>query len=156
MKNTMTNHQPNCCSHIQRDLDELIGSMAPGYRTVHSGTTCLSELAAPPVLEISEDGDSYYVEAHIPNVDTTSLKVEVNSDELVISGTFEIEITRDRKMETYEPAYTRASVTFERAITIPNCIDRHNTTAHVRNGVLEIRLPKLEDTRVHMVDVCRN
>lgn len=156
MKNEMTNHQPNCCSHIQRDLDEIIDSMAPGYRTVNTGTTCLSELAAPPVLEISEDDDNYYVEAYVPNVDTAGLKVEVNGDELVISGTFDIEITRDREMESYEPTYTRASVTFERAITIPNCIDRHNTTAHIRNGVLDIRLPKMANTQVHMVDVCHN
>ena len=155
MKNTMTTEQTNCCRAIQNNLDEMIEAMAPGYRVVTSDNRCLSELAAPPVLEVSEDAQNYYVEALLPNTANPNLTVEVTQSELIITGNLDISITCDNTEETCSPKYTRANISFERAIVIPDCISRKRDTARMSNGRLDITLPKM-NARSNMIEVCSN
>jgi HSP20 family protein len=155
MKNTMTKEQTNCCQAIQHNLDEMIEAMAPGYRVVRSDNRCLSELAAPPVLEVSEDAQNYYVEAVLPNTANPDLNVEVTQNELIITGSLDIKITCDNTEETCNTKYTRANISFERAILIPDCISRKRVTARMGNGRLDITLPKM-NARSNMIEVCSN
>ncbi len=156
MKNTMTNGQTSYCQDIRTNIDEMIDSMAPGYRMVGTDKPCLSELAAPPVLEIAEDIDHYYVIAHVPNTANPNLKVEVTKSELIISGNIDIEITRTQDTTDTNTPYTRANISFERALAIPHCILREEVKARMNDGSLEITLPKTNDQRSDMINFCCN
>ncbi len=156
MKNTMTNGQTSCCQDIRTNIDQMIDSMAPGYRMVGTGNNCLGELAAPPVLEVTEDMDNYYVIAHVPNTANPDLKVEVTKSELIISGNLDIEITRTQDTTDTNTRYTRANISFERALSIPQCIVREAVTACMNDGSLEITLPKTSAQRSNMINICCN
>lgn len=103
-----------------------------------------------PKVDISETDDEVKVVANVPGVDPDKIEIEVNQDTLTISGSVEKEHEeKDEKFYRFERGYGE----FRRQFSLPSQIDPDKVTAKVKNGVLTIILPKIEEEKKKKVKV---
>ena len=102
-----------------------------------------------PLVNVSEDQDTYLLEALAPGVDPSTLKLEVKQQALSISGEKlnpNVEKDRFHRCE-------RASGKFTRTIDLPEEVDTDKIAAAYKNGILTVTLPKLEAAKPRRVDI---
>lgn len=90
------------------------------------------------------------VRAEVPGVEKDDLHVELAGDLLTITGERKQEETKE------EGAYYRSEIargSFTRTIRLPAEVSLDETQAELKDGVLEIHLPKTQKTERHRIDV---
>ena len=92
-----------------------------------------------PSLEWTEREGDYLLRAELPGMDPDHVTVEVHDDALVLRGEKHTEEQReeDRVLMT-----ERTFGSFERRMPLPGPVDGDAITASMKNGVLEVALPK--------------
>ena len=96
-----------------------------------------------PLVDISEDEKESLIKAELPGLKKEEIQVSLDNGMLTISG--ERKTEREEKTKKYhrvERAYGR----FERSFTLPDKADSTKVNAEFKDGVLQVRLPKLEKT----------
>jgi HSP20 family protein len=101
-------------------------------------------------LDMFEDGNDLVVKADLPGIKRKDLDISIEDDVLTIKADKTEET--ERKEETY---YYRERETghFERYMTLPSRVDADKIAAHLKNGVLEIRMPKSEAPGTKKIEV---
>jgi HSP20 family protein len=100
-----------------------------------------NDIAFIPVVNTREGDDAYYIEVELPGVKKEDISIDVNEDVLTISG--ERKIKDEQKDENFykvESAYGK----FERSFNLPEDVDTDKIEAKTENGVLEIKIPKVQ------------
>jgi len=92
-----------------------------------------------PPVDIYETGDSYILTAELPGVEQPDVRIEVTGSELTIRG--ERRLLPPCTEENYHRLET-ARGRFLRTFTLPDKLDSEAITASLKDGVLEVRLPK--------------
>jgi len=97
-----------------------------------------------PSVDISETKKHYVIKATLPEVDKEDVSVSVENGILTISG--------ERRFEKEEETETQHRIEstygkFSRSFTLPGDVDESKISAKSRNGVLKVRIPKVEVTR---------
>jgi len=92
-------------------------------------------------VDVYEEGGSIVVKAELPGVKKEEIEVHLTDETLTISGKKEKEEKVERK--DYRRV-ERASGVFTRTITLPAEVEPEKVTASFKDGVLEIRAPKVE------------
>jgi len=126
---------------MQRDLERFWSQSSPSSATA-SGVF--------PPMNIYDDGESYIVRAEVPGVHPKDIDISVTGDTLHIKGRREI------KAETTEGNFhrrERKSGEFRRAFTLPTAVDGTHVMAMVKNGVLEIRMPRAEHAKTRKIEI---
>ena len=102
-----------------------------------------------PEVDILENQDAYVIYADLPGVDDKSIDVRLEQ------GT----ITLDARLATlpeagWNPLHAEYRIgSYHREFRISDGIDSSGVSAKVSNGVLELRLPKIEEHRPRVVPV---
>ncbi|MGB5285410.1 MAG: Hsp20/alpha crystallin family protein [Polyangiales bacterium] len=101
----------------------------------------LSKQAFQVAVDIREEDDAFYVDAEVPGMAAEDVKVDVENKVLTLSG--------ERKVEKEETEGTYRRVerqygSFTRSFSLPETVDADNISADLKDGVLELRLPKKE------------
>jgi len=104
-----------------------------------------------PMINLSEDKESFYVEALAPGVDAGSLDVTVAHNTLTISGE-KPPTGANAKAEAFH-RNERAAGRFVRTIDLPSEVDDKAVKANYRNGLLLITLPKSERAKPRQIAV---
>ena len=101
----------------------------------------LAKQAFRVAVDIREEDDAFYVDAEVPGMSADDIKVEFEKNVLTLSGErkFEKEETED-KYRRVERQYG----SFTRSFSLPETVDSDNISADLKDGVLELRLPKKE------------
>ena len=99
-----------------------------------------SEILPPLQLRIKETNDALAVEAETPEFSAKELEVSLEPWRLKISGKKQAREEQKRGETTYQEQRTDELL---RVIDLPAEIDRTKATATLKNGLLEIRLPKV-------------
>jgi HSP20 family protein len=102
---------------------------------------------APPV-DIEETDDAWIIEAEVPGAKRKDIDIEVNENELQISGEI---VERERKGIVRRR--TRRVGRFEYRVTLPTPIDPDGIEATLDEGVLTVRVPKPESMRPRRVEI---
>ena len=103
-----------------------------------------------PLMNMSEDKDSYYVRAELPGLKADDLEISVTGDTFSISG------ERKMPLEDENARYhrrEREAGRFSRLISLPAQIDPGKVEALCRDGVLTVTLPKAEETKPKQITV---
>jgi HSP20 family protein len=103
-----------------------------------------------PSVDIRETEDALLVQAELPGIDKKDVKVEVHNGVLTISG--ERRYEKDVN-EHHVHRVERAYGSFSRSFSLPVNIDGDKVEAHMKDGVLEVRLPKHESARPKSVEI---
>lgn len=93
-----------------------------------------------PATDILEREDGFYVYMDIPGVRREDLKLDINENELVVTG---------RALQGASEKESFLEVQFGpgeyvRAVSLSDLVDRENIKASLKDGVLVIHLPRLE------------
>ena len=102
-----------------------------------------------PRVDIFEINEDVYISADMPGVDDKSVDVTVERNVLTITG----RVLR-KDLEGYENFYSESpGVKYERTFTLSDQIDSQGIQASVRNGVLTLVLPKVEEAKSRKIAV---
>jgi len=110
------------------------------------GTTC----GWSPVIDIYKDNDHLVITAEIPGVEKKDISVNVEDRVLTLKGNRASE--KEVKKEHYYRR-ERCSGGFERRFTLPADVDAENIEANLKNGLLEIRIPKAEKHKAKKITI---
>ena len=100
-------------------------------------------------VDIVERGDEYLVTADLPGVETSDVQVRLEN------GVLSIETTHGFAPEPgWTPVYSEyASGSFYREFRLSDQIDVTRISAKMRDGVLELHLPKAEQHRPRRIEI---
>jgi len=108
---------------MRRDMDRLTEAFSTGFfREPRAGVF--------PLMNVTEDKDSYYVRAELPGIKADELDISVTGDTLSISG--------ERKI---------------RMISLPSQVDTGKVEARCTDGILAVVLPKAEAAKPKQISV---
>jgi HSP20 family protein len=94
-----------------------------------------------PPLDVYEEGGSIVVKAELPGMCKEEIDVRVTGNALTISGTRE----KEEKIERKDYArLERSAGAFRRTVTLPAEVVIDKMTASYKDGILEIRAPRVE------------
>lgn len=94
-----------------------------------------------PLINITEDGKKYKIEAELPGLDKKDISISIIDDILEIKGESEKEYKEEKKGIKWRE-YKSSS--FFRRFKLPNNLDEDKITTDLKNGRLQISIPKLE------------
>ena len=98
-----------------------------------------SEILQPFDLRIKEQNDSLTIEANVPGFSAKDLEVSLEPWRLTISGQKETKEEQTKDKATYQE---QSSEQLLRVIDLPSEIDGAKAKATLKNGLLEINIPK--------------
>lgn len=106
-----------------------------------------------PALDVWEtDADVVYA-FDLPGIPEDAIKIEVKDDTLTITADREkTEEVSDDRYYRFERRYG----TFARAVGLPKGVDQDHISARYENGVLEVRVPKPEETRPKTISISKS
>ncbi|MEN0059797.1 MAG: Hsp20/alpha crystallin family protein [Bdellovibrio sp.] len=104
-----------------------------------------------PSCDIKETKDHYLVSFDMPGVKKEDIKIEVQNNQLVISGERQYEMKEEEGESTLR--HERAYGKFERTFTLPTTVNTDKIEAHYENGVLNVALPKAEAAKGRTIQI---
>ena len=103
-----------------------------------------------PVVDVAETDSDIIVKAEIPGIDPKDIDVSITGDKLTLKGEKKEEKENTGKcFHRVESSYG----SFKRVITLPASVDVDKVTAEGKNGILEITLPKKEESKAKKINV---
>ena len=102
-----------------------------------------------PPVDVLEENEKILVKVEVPGIDEKDIRVTFEDGLLTVSGERQFERKDDRNYHRIERAYG----SFTRTFTLPRSIDANAIKADYRNGVLEIEIPKKEESRPKQIQV---
>jgi len=92
-------------------------------------------------LDVKVEDQAFVVTAYLPGVKSEDLSVNVVNDTLTIEG----EIKREHsEKEANDLVQECVSGSFSRSLSMPDAMDAAKAEATLKDGVLTLRLPKVE------------
>ncbi len=122
--------------NMNRQLSHLLND-SPFGSTSESGQWA-------PMVDIRETDDALLVQAELPGIDKKDVHLEVKDGVLTLSG--ERRYEKDVKEENVHRV-ERAYGSFSRSFSLPSNVDANKVNATMKDGVLEVRLPKRESAK---------
>jgi HSP20 family protein len=107
------------------------------------------ELTMPKIDVIDRDAE-VLVRAEVPAVKKEDIEVSVSGDVLTIKGESKHE-EKEEKGDYYRSEISRGS--FSRMVTLPAAVDEEKAKASLKDGVLELTLPKVEKAKRRTIKV---
>lgn len=111
----------------------------------NSSSLSQRRMAYPP-LNISETEDVVRVCAEIPGVDMDALELTLTGKTLVIKG--ERKAPEGKYFRQERPAGA-----FQRVVTLNVPVDRENVKATLKNGILDVSIPKADAIKPKKIDI---
>ena len=105
--------------------------------------------ALAPAVDIAESESGINLLADMPGVSKDRLTIKVEGDNLTIEGRAQIDVP-----ETIELLHSEVrSPYFRRSFTLSRDLDPGKIEATLRNGVLQMHIPKSEEARPKRIEV---
>jgi len=126
---------------IQNEMNRMFDSSLVRWGDRDTG---LLEGAWSPAIDIYDSNDNVMVKADVPGMKKDEIDVSVQGDTLIIKG------EKKHEKETKEKDYVRTERfygAFNRALRLPASVDASKVNASYKNGVLELILPKKEESK---------
>ena len=130
---SLIRYQPiNLFDNFNDEINRHLGNM-------RSKAAANQERNWAPAVDIREQENSYLLSADIPGVDRENIEITLEDGVLTLKG------ERREETATNGQEYRRrerAHGTFMRHFTLPETIDTQNISATVKDGVLNLVIPK--------------
>jgi HSP20 family protein len=104
-----------------------------------------------PEVDITEEENAYHVRADMPGLDKSEISVTLENGVLSISG--EKKEERKENKEGRFSYFERSYGKFRRSFNVPDHVDTEHIDANYKNGVLELKLSKIEKAKPKAIDV---
>jgi HSP20 family protein len=125
---------------MRRMLDQTFGGF--GW------TSPIEAVGWSPLVDIEEGDDGYTVEAELPGVRREDVSIELVGNELAITGE-----VKERERTGTVRRQTRRTGRFEFRVGLPDHVDGEKVEATLKDGVLNVRVPKSERAQRRKIEV---
>ncbi|MEQ6167229.1 Hsp20/alpha crystallin family protein [Ekhidna sp. MALMAid0563] len=106
--------------------DEFVGGSMPTFS---------------PKVDIAETDKEYEIQLHVPGMKKSNFNIDLNDDQITISGERKFENEKKEKnFHSVESYYGK----FNRTFYLPDVVNRDKVDASYQDGILMITLPKDE------------
>ncbi len=122
------------------ELAKLKTEPAPLLNVSSGKTKDWEEGEGTLTVDVFQDGDYIIIQSTVAGVKDENLEINITNESVTIRG------ERERKEEVKEKDYFYQELfwgTFSRSIILPQEVDPENSTATLKNGILNIRMPKM-------------
>ena len=105
-----------------------------------------------PAMDLVDADDSLVLRADLPGMSENDLSIEIKDGVLTISGERRAEHEeRGEGFHRVERSFGR----FSRSLSLPDGVDPNRVAADFNHGVLEVRIPKPENSKPTRVEIGR-
>ncbi len=133
---------------LQDDVNRLFRGFLGGPR--HHGEQG-SELAIwAPAVDISEDKEAVKITVELAGMKREDVKINVEDGVLTIKG--ERKFSEETKKENYY-RIERSYGSFSRSFTLPSTVESDKIRATMKDGILELLIPKSEASRPKEIQI---
>jgi len=102
-----------------------------------------------PTTDIYETQDALFVNLEMPGVEKTNLDVRVEDGVLHVQGQLDFS-----KYQNLQPLYTEYNIGhYSRSFRLSSKIDQNNIRAELKDGVLSLKLAKIEEAKPRGIQV---
>jgi len=126
-------------AQMKKEMDRLFGNIP---RRSGAGVY--------PLLNVTENRDSYFVRAELPGTEAGDLDIQATMNSLAISG--ERKIAAEGENVKYHRR-EREGGRFSRIIQLPEAVAPEKIEARMQNGVLTVIIPKSEAAKPRQIKV---
>uniref|UniRef100_I2PZB0 Molecular chaperone (Small heat shock protein) n=1 Tax=Desulfovibrio sp. U5L TaxID=596152 RepID=I2PZB0_9BACT len=102
-----------------------------------------------PATDIIEREDGFYIYVDMPGVAKSELIIDLNEDELKVSGKAEYVLPEGQKLGHVE----FGGGEYFRSFTVSHIVDKEKIKATLKDGVLELYLPRLERVQPRKIEI---
>jgi HSP20 family protein len=103
-----------------------------------------------PSVDVYETDDALVIKAELPGVSKDDVSIDVHQNTLTLRG------ERKHEAEVKDEHYHRVERSygsFQRSFTLPATVDAEKAEASFKDGVLELRLPRLESAKPRQIAI---
>lgn len=118
---------------FRRDFESILWPQERGFPSMGELETKI------PSVDLEDKGDKFIMTAEVPGFKKDEVEISICGDLVEISG------SKDTKKDEKTKAYVkqeRSSESFYRAMTLPEEVKFEEVSADLKDGLLEITLPK--------------
>lgn len=101
-----------------------------------------------PATDILEREDGFHIFMDLPGVAPETLSIDLEQNELTVRGKSDYDPQTGQIMRTEFGA-----LNYERVFTLSDMVDRENIKAVVKDGVLDLFLPKAETMKPRRIEI---
>jgi HSP20 family protein len=143
--NTVARDQSRGLTSLQDQVNRLFEENVTRDRT---GNADLATWAPP--VDIYETENELVLKTDLPGLQDKDIDVRVEGNMLTIRGErkFEKDVNQDNYLRV-----ERAYGPFTRSFSLPNTVNSESVRAEYRNGVLTLRMAKLEDSKPKQIKI---
>jgi len=102
-----------------------------------------------PATDIIEKDDGFYIYMDMPGVSKETLVIDLNEDELKVAGKAEYALPEGQKLGHVE----FGGGEYFRSFTVSHSVDKERIQATLKDGVLELHLPRQEKTQPRKIEI---
>lgn len=124
---------------IREEFDRLLGGLTGG---------AISSEGYMPSADLEETDDAYLVDVELPGVKRSDVDVELAGRRLVVTGE-----RKEKERTGLVRRSTRSVGRFRYEVLLPGDVDDSTCDASFDEGVLSIRIPKVEAQRPRKIDI---
>ena len=103
-----------------------------------------------PACNIKENEKEYVLEFDIPGIRKDDVKIKIENNRLMVSG------ARKEKKEEKDAKHFLSETyygSFSRSFSLPAAVNEDKVDAHYEDGVLKVKVPKLEVSKAKEIKV---
>jgi HSP20 family protein len=135
-------------SDVDRLFDDFFGRR---WLRPFGAERAFAEMAASvPSVDVIDRPDEVIVRAAVPGYKKEEIEISVSNSTLTLKGETKAE-EKEEKGDYYRCEISQGS--FSRTIALPAEVDDSNAKAEMKDGMLELKLPKLEKSKRHTVSI---
>jgi HSP20 family protein len=128
-------------ANLQRIMDRVLDE------DIEDRTPVERQISLP--VDVWSDDEAFTIQAFVPGLDADNLNIEVLNNTVSIRGEFKSEKGENIKYLTCELPQGY----FSRVITLPVDVDASKVEASIKNGLLQLHVPKTEAHRPRTIKV---
>ena len=112
--------------------------------------TGLFDRTVSPAIDVLETDDDFKVVCNLPGVEDKDIDVSVADNVLTIKGE-----KKQHNPDENAKVYRREdwSGSFQRTLSLPRSVDAEKIDAELKDGVLQLTMPKREEVKPRQIDV---
>ena len=139
-------------ANIEKAFDRFFGRRWPSLWSDTPTVDTLFEFEGLrlPSLDMIDRDSEVVVRAEIPGIEKKDINVSIADNVLTIKGQTSSE-SKEEKGDYYRHEISNSS--FARSVSLPSDVDESKIVANLKDGILEVTLPKSESSKRRTIEV---
>lgn len=133
--------------NMQEEMDRVMDRMFKDFIMVENPKM---QGTWNPAVDIYEDNEKFVLKAELPGMEQQDIQISLENNTISIKGDRKVEMP---PKEGHYHKLERMSGNFFRSFNLPSNINNEKVSAHFKNGVLEIELPKVEEKQSKSITI---